>query len=153
MKILKTSILLLTLISISFAQTSPEAILSTADIDKFITTIKPIKVDLEKIGVDFENIQNPSESDALLASSKANAVFTKYGWDENYSTKITAITSGYGSLKVDKEIENLPAEQKAMMGPQIKMMKSQFSANVNSKDIDLINTRFSVLEKLFQELE
>lgn len=151
MKILKTFLLLIVLITTSFAQTAPEAILSTTDIDKFITTIKPIKVDLEKVGVDFESIQNPTEAEALLASSKANAVFTKYGWNNDFPQKVTAISAGYASVKAEQELANLPAEQKSMMGGQIEMMKAQFSANVNAKDVALVKTRFSALDKLFQD--
>ena len=153
MKKIKT-ILFLTTLLFAFlvkAQETPKAVLSSADIDLFIKTLKPLQKDIEKLGKEYENINDPNALQALAAGEDVKAIFKKYGWSDDYFLKVSAITNAYAYLKMEKEYDNLPEEQKVYMKQMMEQYKVGNKDLVNDVDLKLIDSKFDLLDTFFLE--
>lgn len=153
MKLFKTPFLLIIFFCAfnTFAQETPQAVLTTTDIDLLIKTLKPIQKDLAKLGQNYDNLEDPSALQALAANEKVKAVFKKYGWSDNYFLKVSAITNAYASIKIEKEFEDMPEEQKLYMKQIIEQYKVGNKSLVNVKDLELTKSKFDALDTFFSE--
>lgn len=102
--------LLILFCGVSHAQEMP-TVLNSADIDRFVTTLKPLTEELDALGyeedADFQN---------MATNATALTILQKYGWDYgSFLTKWTAISMGYAKLKLDAQVEAMPADQREMM--------------------------------------
>ena len=137
---------------------APPAVLSMADIDRFIETVKPMTAEFEAIPELNEDLEEEElESyEAVLQSFKeisdyeeARNIITKYGWDvDDYPQKMIAITWGTTYILMMKYTEEMPEEQAKAFRD---LYGDQYSKLVNEADLDLIKSRIADLEKVFKE--
>jgi len=130
-------------------QTPPKAILSIADIDRFINTMDPIQTDLEKLGLEY-NAEDKAVMEALKTNAEVQAVFNKHGWSNDFYPKIQAIAVSYAFLKAKVEMDKLPADQQQMMGPVIASLKEQYKSLVHDDDIATVQKKFQQLDQYFE---
>lgn len=148
MKSLKylTSILFILTLTFASAQEELPAVLTNDDISLFIKSYKPLKKDLMKLGDEYENISDPTALQSLEANEKAQAIFNKYGWDNDYISKFNAIIKGYAYVKVKNELDLLPEDQKKYMAPTLDMMKLQVNLEDAKKVANKVNELDIILE-------
>ncbi|MBT5900491.1 MAG: hypothetical protein HOH58_00090 [Opitutaceae bacterium] len=129
----------------------PAAQLKAGDIQRFIQTMPQVIKDLKQMGESYENIQDPSAIHALMTSEKAQAILRKYSWEqEEFTRKLTAIVAGYALLRMETELANLPAEQRAMVKSMMTgQMAHMFS--VHESDLALVKKHAAALDKFFDE--
>lgn len=134
------------LCSSSFAQTTPNPVLTNSDVEHFIKSFNPLKHDLEKLEVAYDDV-----TDAWTADAKIKAVFAKHGWGEDFVPKLTAIVSAYSYLKSMQEFDKLPADQQQMMGTVIDALKSQYKTVVHLSDIEAVKKRLNAVEQVLEK--
>lgn len=127
------------------------SILSDGDIDKFIKTYQPLAKELEALGDDWEKVQNPTTAEAMEASSEMNAVFKKYGWDEDYLQKFSTIISGTAYVGVLQQMDEMDDTQKQMMQGYMTQMKSLYGTNISEEDVKKIKPRYKEIMEVIEE--
>ncbi len=128
-----------------FAQQAKK-VLTVPVMDRFIKDYAAMSADFERLGVEFEGIEDPTlvtqYLDAMKLNKNARSVLTKYGWNEIFYVQLAAVLYSYASLVLDQEIANnkaeideayaslddnadLNAEQKKLMRDQMDLALSQ----------------------------
>ena len=127
----------------------PVAQLKSGDIQRFIQTMPQVMKDLKQMGASYENIQDPTAIQALMTSKKAQAVLQKYNWEQGeFTRKLTAIVAGYALVRMETELANLPADQRAMVKSMMSgQMGHMFS--VHDSDLALVKKHAAALKKFF----
>lgn len=145
--------------SIALAQEPPTAMLSSADVTKFIKTYKPLINDLEALDVKYVtdvDVSSPAAAmaKAYAANAEVKAIFSKHGWSEDFAKKISAITAAYGYLAMEKEmnLDEMPDEQKAMAKQMLDQAGQQFKAMVHDKDINIVRDKYDDLKVMMDNL-
>ena len=150
MKTLKQVLIAGFLLSVAFVQAqTPPAVLNAGDVDKFITTLRPMSKELEAIGVSVESDATTGEQ--LMANAKVMAILKKYGWDNSMWMKWSSIAMCYGKLKMDEQLAALPAEQRAQMKEMMKMAGQSIDELVNANDLKLVKAKMSQLDAVMEE--
>lgn len=128
---------------------TPKAQLKSGDIQRFIQTMPQVIKDLKQMGAAYENIQDSSALQALMTSQKAQAVLQKYNWEQGeFTRKLTAIVAGYALVRMEAELANLPADQRAMVKSMMSgQMGHMFS--VHDSDLALVKRHAAALKKFF----
>ncbi len=155
MKILKI-ILFSIIVLISFTSNAqnttsepPKAVLSASDIQLFIKTLKPLQQDIEKLGTDYD-VEDPTTMQALAASEEIKAIFKKHGWSEDYYLKVAAITSAFAHLKIEKELQNIPEEQRAYMKQMMESYNVGAKSQLNPADLKIVKDNYEALNTYFE---
>ncbi|GAB5560462.1 MAG: hypothetical protein SynsKO_21090 [Synoicihabitans sp.] len=154
-----TTQLVLTVLSFIFAgflaqaeeASAPVPQLKAGDIERFIDTMPKMVKELQKLGASYENIQDPSAAQAMMANEKVQAILKKYKWDQHeYTRKLTAIAGGYAMVRMEAELANLPEQQRAMMKSMMGAQMAQMFV-VHESDIALVRKHVDALTKFFDE--
>lgn len=134
------------------ADDAPKAVLKKGDIEHFIETYPKLVAEIEALGEDFDDIEDPTAAQALFANAKFQSILEKYKWEqESYVLKLSAITSGFAVVKIEAELAKLPEEQRAMMRSMLgAQMTQQFS--VHPDDIAIVREHFDTLDAFFESL-
>jgi hypothetical protein len=150
MKHAKIYFLLLVLIQCTavFAQ-APASVLSTSDVDKFISTLRPMSKELDAVGISVD--PNTSTAEALMSNGKVMTILKKYGWDETMWIKWSSIAMCYSKLKMDEQLAALPAEQRAQMKEMMKMAGQSLDTMVNPEDLKLVKAKLGQLDAVMQD--
>jgi flagellar biosynthesis/type III secretory pathway protein FliH len=150
--LLTVTLLALPMMAEDDASEAPKAFLKEGDIERFIETFPKMVAELEELDEEYENISDPSMAQTLMAHAEFRKVLEEYEWDEeSYLHKLTAITSGYALVRIEAELAEVPAEQRAMMQAMLgSQLQSQFS--VHPDDLALVREHWEKLERFFEEL-
>jgi hypothetical protein len=150
MKHAKIYFLLLVLIQCTavFAQ-APASVLSTSDVDKFISTLRPMSKELDAVGISVD--PNTSTAEALMANGKVMTILKKYGWDETMWIKWSSIAMCYSKVKMDEQLAALPAEQRAQMKEMMKMAGQSLDTMLNPEDLKLVKAKLGQLDAVMQD--
>jgi hypothetical protein len=127
-------------------------LLKAGDIDHIIKTLPALKADLEALGEQFVDFQNPSQMQAMAVNEKVQAVFKRHNWDSDaFASKISALMGAFAKVKLDQELENLPAEQRQMMAS---MLQGQLGDLVTAhpQDVALVRAKMAQLESFFDSM-
>jgi len=125
-------------------QTPPPAILSADDVDRFITTLKPMSEELEALGIEADNGANE-----WVTADKAVAILEKYGWtSETWLEKYSKITLGFAYHAMMKVVNEMPAEQKDAADQMRAMYETQYKAMIHPDDLKLVGDQFDRLMEL-----
>jgi len=121
-------------------------VLTVPVMDRFIKDYAAMAADFERLGVEFEGIEDPTlvvqYLDVMKLNKNARSVLTKYGWNESFYLQLAAVLYGYAALVLDQEIaankegideayasldsnSSLNAEQKKLMRDQMDLALSQ----------------------------
>lgn len=156
MKMLKSILFFVFCMLLSTIQaqdTTPKAMLSTADIDLFIKTYKPIAAELESLGDQYNNIQDPTVANAFKTNEKVKSTFKKYGWTNDFFEKITAITLGYTFIKSEEEISKLPEDQRKMIAESMQSYQANIKSQINDADFQKVKLKMAELDVFFEAIE
>lgn len=146
---LSVFILFIAFITNAQETTTPKAVLSTSDIHLFIKTLQPLQQDIDKLGSKYD-VADPTTMQAMAASNEIKALFKKHGWSEDYYLKVAAITSAYTYLKIEKELENMPKEQKDYMLQMMETYNVGKKSQINPADLQVVETNYEVLDTYFE---
>ena len=136
----------------SEAQAADKPVLSAKDIKHFIDTLPALSKELEAYGAGFNMRKHQSAAKALAANQQVRAIFDKYGWNaEGFYTKMATITAGFAIAEMQKQLADLPPDQRAMVESAMKGQMPEFS--LHPKDLALIKTKMQDLRKLFESME
>lgn len=125
-------------------QTTPPAILSAEDVDRFITTLKPMTEEMEALGIEADNGANE-----WVTADKAVAVLEKYGWtSDTWLEKYTKITLGFAYHAMMKVVNEMPAEQKDAADQMRAMYDTQYKSMIHPDDLKLVGDQFDRLMAL-----
>jgi len=128
---------------------NPVAVLTAADVDKFIKTVNPMNAELEALGYSSSGEDNDQLMEALLTDAKVIAIVKKYGWDVNtLSVKWMSIGMCYAKLKMDQQLEMLPAEQREMAKQMMKETGQNFQTMINEADLKLVKAKEAQLDQV-----
>ena len=147
-----TTFLLIAFLSvpvITFAQYPATTPLETGDLDKFIKTYKPLTADLDALGEDFDEIEDYNAIQALAANEQVKAVLRKHGWDENWMGKWVTISVSYSFIKMEEEMANLPADQRAYVEQYMSSSMTPLKEMVTESDVKKVRERLKELDELF----
>lgn len=125
--------------------------LKSGDIQHFIKTMPNMIKELEKLGAQYGDIQDPGSAQALMANDKVQAVLAKFKWDDSsFFQKLSAISSGFARVRMEQEMAKAPAAQREMMKS---MMGAQLGEIYSVHDLDLAEVRkhMAALNKFFAE--
>ena len=159
MKAVSTIFLVILTSTIMLAQTPPGPFLVNADIDRFIATQSQMTTEFEALEDSMEDEEDEAETyEEILASyrealqdNEAIQIIKKYGWDvDTYGEKMMAIAMGTTYLIATKQMQEMPAEQRALME---EMFVKQYKTYIHPDDLKVLKPRLAELEEIFQELE
>lgn len=140
--------------SLASAQTQePRPILAGADIDRLITTYKPLMSDLEKLGTKIKNKQDPNLLMGYAASNEAAAIFRKHGWDEAFFKKYGVIAQSYAYLQSEAQISKMPEQDRANMRKSLEPYRAALKKQVHDKDLELVRSHYNRLQSFFESLK
>lgn len=145
-----TSILIVIIAIGAMAQIPTTIPLKSGDLDRFIETYQPLTLELDELGEDFEGVDDYSLMQAMLANEKVMGVFKKYGWDEQWLGKWMTITVSYGLVKMDEQLAELPADQRAQYEQYIMASAAPLKEMVSDEDVKSVKVRVKELDKLFE---
>ncbi|HAW50975.1 MAG TPA: hypothetical protein DCX54_01415 [Flavobacteriales bacterium] len=135
----------------SFSQEVPVAILSSVDVDRYIETVVPMSKELNELGDAHRgNEENPGEM--WVASAEARAILEKYGWNESFALKFSAITWAYTYLKIMQEIDKMPEDQK-VQAEQMMPMLQLYTSKVHQDDLKIVEGKLDEIDLVFKDLE
>lgn len=153
-KLPKLFLLPLFLLALLSAEENPEPkpILNTGDVQKFINTFPKIAEAYEKLGNQIKSRKDFNKVAAMASNEKVQAILEKYGWDvETFGQKLVTIASGYATAEMEKQLSQLPAQQRAMyesmMGGQLQM------PDIHPQDLQMIQANLPKLTQFFENLE
>ena len=151
----------------------PKPMLKKGDVKHFIETFPLLKKEFKDFGMEYEaKAGTVTIPGAIKASEKFLSILKKHGWDEQFFTKMAAITLGYhniqygaGIKKVSPEIEKslkeldantaLSAEMKEQLKKQMlavkgikKSQEQQLEKRIHKSDMDLIRPFIKELKKV-----
>ena len=134
-----------------FAQEGPVAILTENDVTKYIETVVPMSEELNQLGTENESDEeNPGEM--WVVNAEARAILNKYGWDESFGLKFSAITWAYTYLKIMQEMDKMTEEQKAQ-AQQMGAWFELYTSKVHADDIKTVESKMDELDTVFKDLE
>jgi hypothetical protein len=131
-------------------------ILTVPVMDRFIKDYAAMSADFERLGVEFEGIEDPtlvaSYLDVMKTNKDARSVLTKYGWNEIFYVQLAAILYGYASLVLEEEI----ATNKADIDEAYASLDSNTALNTEQKKLmrdqmDLALGQVDQLRRLFRD--
>ncbi len=153
----------------------PKPVLKKGDVKHFIKTFPLLKKDFKNFGMEYEaKAGTVTIPGAIKASEKFLSILKKHGWDEQFFTKMAAITLGYSSIqygagikKASPEIEKalkeleantaLSAEMKEQLKKQImaakgimKFQEEHLGKRIHKSDLDLIRPLIKELKKVME---
>ena len=159
-------------------QTPPPARLKAQDIDQFCKNYPAMQKDIEALGAKQQGMgQDFTIPQAVMASSEFKSIMKKYGLDEAFGQKMSAICQGYALLMTRQAMQdmtaqmnqameemdknpNVPAETKQQMKTQMdastrtmKETEAKLKAAVHQDDVTLLEGRKADLEKVFKPAE
>jgi len=141
----------LILFNSSFSQEAPVAVLEDGDVEKYAESVVPMTKEFKKLGLDMDgdpkNIGQEWAKDAEVKS-----VLEKYGWNEEFALKFSAITWAYTYLKIKTEIDKMPDDQKAQAEAMMPMFEMYINM-VHDDDIKIVETKMDQLDAAFKGLE
>ncbi len=127
-------------------------VLTATDINRFIETLPKMSKELEALGQRLDVQRFASAVEALAANEQVQAIFKKYGWKvQEFYTKFGTIAAGFAVAEMEKQLADLPANQRAMVESAMKGQMPQI--DLNPKDLALIRSKLPALRKLFESLE
>jgi hypothetical protein len=158
-KIMCRSVLFLGLLAVAsfpvFGQQAKK-VLTVPVMDRFIRDYAAMSVDFERLGVEFEGIEDPtlvaSYLEVMKMNNNARSVLTKYGWNESFYLQLAAVLYGYASLVLDQEI----ATNKAGIDEAYASLDSNTALNAEQKKLmrdqmDLALSQVDQLRRLFRD--
>jgi hypothetical protein len=125
---------------------SPAAVLSSKDVDNYITSLKPMSKELMALGDKYSDDPTMAQ---MWSYTEARSILEKYGWNETYAQKWAAITVGASYLIAMEQVKDMPEEQAKSMS---EMYLTQYKSMINEADIELLKPRVAELKKLFEEI-
>ncbi len=128
------------------AQNTPQKVLGSGDVTKFIKTFDPMTQEFKQLEMDFEKDPNAA-ANAIAGNEKAMAILKKYGWDEEYFLKVGTIAMSYSICAMEEEFKKLPPEQ-AQYAAQV---KEGYLKQVNPSDLELVKSNFSELKRILDK--
>lgn len=133
-------------ISLSSAQDN-ESVLKEEDIKLFLETFDPIEKNLNAIGDEYEDIEELSQVEAVLATEKVKSIFKNHGWGDDYVEKYMAIIYGAMKVTIDRELDALPAEQREFVRQTLEDTNSLNGfESISEHDYQLIEKHYSDIE-------
>jgi hypothetical protein len=129
----------------------PGPVLVEGDVVKFIETLPKIASKLDALGKSFEAVQSPEQAEAMLANNEVQSIMQQHGWKpEEFFTKATTISMGFGLVKMQAELAKMPPEQRQMME---QMMQRQMpDLNLHPSDLAKLEPHAKALEAMFESL-
>ena len=127
----------------------PEARLESGDIEHFLETYPKMVSQLKALGKKYEGLEDPTNMQAVVANKEVRDILERYDWTtESFLSKLTTIASAFGAARVQAEMANLPAEQRAMIES---MMGSQMPdlMTVHPDDLARVKKHMKRLQALF----
>lgn len=130
----------------------PKPVLAKDDIPRFIQTFPEMSVELERLGHRFSKMEDFATFKDYEALAAAEGLLKKHGWDlETFAPKMLAIVMGFTGINIEKQLEQLPPEHRAMARS---MMGGQMpSLEVHPKDRELIQQHMPRLQAFFETLK
>ena len=139
----------LLLFTTSWAQ---ENILSEGDVAKFLKTWDPISKDLESLGQDYSQIQNPTMMRGYLGLDDVSRIFTKHGWGTEYIAKVSVIV-GVTAMGIAEEAMNrMPEEQRASIKAYFDSMSAQLINGATEDDMEQVKAHMVDLKVVFENM-
>ncbi|WP_258104867.1 hypothetical protein [Marinoscillum sp. MHG1-6] len=131
------------------------SVLSNADIDRYLETIKPMAADFEALGESLNRgMDGPGQTlDAMFKSDEVIEVVKKYGWDKDFGQKFMAISMGTSYLVMEEQVNALPEEQQASYKEMISTQWEQYRSMINDDDLELLRPRLAEIMKKMQEMQ
>jgi hypothetical protein len=163
------------------AQAAPKRVLANADVVKFIKDFKTMGKEFEKLGVEMN--ENPQDlagavgefMTALKGHAGSKAILSKYGWNDSFFPKFSAILLSFAGIKMDEEFAKADPEIKASLAEidnnkdlspdqkkeykaqvtgamdQARKIQKNIETNVHIEDRKLVRQHKVNLEKVFGE--
>jgi len=131
-------------------------VLTVPVMDRFIRDYAAMSADFERLGVEFEGIEDPtlvaSYLEVMKMNKDARTVLTKYGWNEIFYIQLAAILYGYASLVLEEEI----TANKAGIDEAYVSLDSNTALNAEQKKLmrdqmDLALSQVDQLRRLFRD--
>lgn len=147
--VLLAALFVLPLTSMAEAE-GPVAQLKSGDVKHFLDSFPKMLADLKKLGEGYEDIENPTAIQAIMASDEVQTIMQRYGWDQDtYMQKVTAIAGAYAAVRMDEELANLPEAQRAMVKQMMGAQMPQLLA-VHPHDVKMVRQHKAALDAFFE---
>ena len=133
-------------------EAAPKAVLKKGDITRLLETFPQIRNDFEALGQQFEGVEDLGALQAMAANSEVQAILLKYGWDlETFFPKLSAMVMGFVNLELEKQLAQLPEQQRAMMKQM--MQSQQGGLSIHPNDMAMLKPFEKQLRALFESME
>jgi len=141
----------LLMITCLFAQNAKSTGLTDSDVKNFAKNLPKIKTELDKLNVQFEGSSGLSD---VKTYEKANKILNSHGVSgDNSSEKINMICMCFGVATIDKTMEDLDPESKALLQSLGQDPAAQYRAVINDKDFKIVEKNYDALAKAFEAIE
>jgi len=97
-------------------------------------------------------VENLDALQAMAGNEQVQAILKKYGWDaQKFFTKANTIIMGYVKMELEKQIQGMPEEQRAMMR---QMLQNQdMLPAISAENMALLKPYEAKLRALFESME
>jgi hypothetical protein len=125
------------------AQNNQSPLLSQEDVIRFIDSYDGLSEELKMLGEKYKATDDIT-IDVEAVNSEAEAIFKKYGWNDNYMGKYSAVFTAFTYVSLETRLEQSPETFRDTM---ISMLP-EFKKSTNDSNIEVVRSHFTELNAL-----